>query len=94
MDTDTKDILLRIDQTLAGILKALIANQIKEIRSNETLSRIYELTGTGKTIGEIAKKTNVSTGKVSGVWKGWEESGLIVKSGKSFKKLTERSEIG
>lgn len=94
MDTSTNDILLRIDQTLMGILKALLTDQVKEIRSNQTLSRIYDMTGTGKTVGEIAKKAKISTGKVSGIWKAWEDSGLIVKSGKSFKKMTDRADIG
>ncbi len=87
------NILERIDQMLSGIIRILLAEQVAAIRADKTLSQIYDMTGSGKTIGEIAKKAKVSTGKVSGIWKTWEDSGLIIKSGKSFRKATDRPEL-
>jgi DNA-binding NarL/FixJ family response regulator len=91
MDEAAHETLRRIDQTLTGILKALLTEQVKTIRSDERLSQIYDMTGTGKAVSEIAKKAKVSTGTVSGIWKSWEDSGLIIKSGKSYRKITDRS---
>jgi hypothetical protein len=86
MNAETDQVLLRIEQLTLGILRAAVSGKLAEIRSDKTLKLIYELTGNLSVVG-IAKKARVSTGKVSGVWQGWEDAGLIVKEGKSYRKL-------
>lgn len=85
MSDDVNDSLLRIEQLLRALVKSATAQKIEAIRSDKTLSLIYDLTGT-TTREEIAKRAKVSTGKVSGIWQSWEDSGLLVKDGKSLKK--------
>ena len=86
MNGDTGQVLLRIEQLVSGILRAVVSEKLEEIRSDKTLKLIYELTGSVG-VAEIAKKARVSTGKISGVWRSWEDAGLIVKEGKSYRKL-------
>lgn len=86
MSDDANETLLRIEQLLRAFLKSATTQKIEAIRSDRTLSLIYDLTGT-TTREEIAKRAKVSTGKVSGIWQSWEDSGLLVKDGKLLKKL-------
>lgn len=85
--SETNEILLRIEKLLTAILRSTVADHLEEIRTNKTLRTIFEMTGGKWTVAEIAKKSKVSTGKVSGLWQSWEEAGLIVKDGKSYRKL-------
>jgi hypothetical protein len=87
IEADTKEILLRIEALLAGLLRASTSEKLHEIRLDDTLRKIYGLTDVGGTITQIAKASKVSTGKISGIWKSWEESGLLVREGKSYRKL-------
>jgi DNA-binding MarR family transcriptional regulator len=84
---ETNEILLRIEKLLRSVLRAAFAETITNINADSSLRAIYEMTGGTATVSEIARKTNVSTGKISGVWRAWEQTGLIVKEGKSYKKL-------
>ncbi len=85
--SETNEILMRIEKVLTAILRSTVADQLAEIRADKTLRTIFDMTGEKWTVAEIAKKSKVSTGKVSGLWQSWEEAGLIVKDGKSYKKL-------
>jgi hypothetical protein len=86
MNGDAGKTLLRIEQILEGLLRCAVSPKLDQIRSDKRLNQIYELTGNSG-VAEIAKKVRVSTGKISGLWRHWEDSGLIVKDGKSFRKL-------
>jgi hypothetical protein len=83
---DHHEALTRIEQLLVALLRAATSQKLVEIRADETHTLIYNLTGRAS-VTEIAKRAKVSTGKVSGIWQLWEEAGLIVKDGKSFRKL-------
>jgi len=86
---DSSEILLRIEHLLKAILKTRVSRVLEQIHGNSVLRRVYEMTGSDKTISKIAKAAGVSTGKVSGLWQSWEASGLIIKVGKSYRKLVE-----
>ena len=85
MMDDSNQTLIRIEQLLGALVRSATSQRMEEIRSDKTLSLIYELTGS-VTRDEIAKRAKVSTGKVSGIWQSWEDAGLLVKDGKSLRK--------
>ncbi len=84
---ETNTILVRIEHLLAAVLKTLLAETLSQIMSDKKLRMIYEMTGTGAPVAQIAKKAGTSTGGVSRIWQSWEAAGLIVKDGKSYLKL-------
>jgi len=86
MTDQTNEILLRVEQLLRGILRRSASALLSQIRADKKLRRIYELTGT-KDVRSIAKVTKCSLGKISRIWQSWEDEGLIVRQGKSYKKL-------
>jgi len=89
MNGEANEILLRIEQLLKGLLKATVSRTLAEIRADRTLREIWELTGKDTSIVKIARKVKVSTWKISTIWQSWEESGLLVKVGKSYQKIVE-----
>jgi hypothetical protein len=86
MNEETNDILLRIEQLLKGLLITAVSKKLDEINADDTLRVIWDLTGGDTPVTKIAKKAKVSTWKVSTIWQSWEESGLVVKAGKSYQK--------
>jgi DNA-binding MarR family transcriptional regulator len=87
MNDEVKEILLRIEDLLRALLRASVSDKLAEIQADKTLRQIYDMTGERFTVSQIAKRTAISTGKVSGIWKSWEQLGLLVKQGKSYRKL-------
>ena len=88
MSDETNEILLRIELLLRALLTASVSQKLAEIRADKTLHQIYDMTGV-TAVADIGKKVGVSTGKISGLWQSWVDAGLLVKVGKSYKKLTE-----
>ncbi|MGD0460173.1 MAG: hypothetical protein ABSC21_20790 [Terriglobia bacterium] len=86
MNEETNDILLRIEQLLKGLLRTAVSKKLDEINADNTLRVIWDLTGGGTPVTQIAKKAKVSPWKVSTIWQSWQESGLVVKAGKSYQK--------
>jgi hypothetical protein len=88
MNGETNEILLRIEDLARALLRASLANKISEIRADKTLRKIYELTS-GSDVKRIARAAGVSTGKVSGIWQGWEDEGLVTRVGKSYRRMVD-----
>ena len=68
---------------LTEILKWIRFTGIKEVKSvliseldTDQKKQVYQLSDGSKTIAEINKITNVSTGSISGYWKKWVKLGL------------------
>jgi len=87
MNDEVKEILLRIEDLLRAMLRASASDKLAEIRADKRLTQIYDMTGERFTVSQIAKRAGISTGKVSGIWKSWEQLGLLIKKGKSYRKL-------
>jgi hypothetical protein len=85
---ETNEILLRIEQLTKALLRTSLSKRISEIRADRTMRKIYELTG-GSDRNRIAKAAGVSTGKVSGIWQGWEDEGLVTRVGKSYRRILD-----
>lgn len=80
--------LRRIESLLQLLLRVSLAEPMSRLLTDEKLRRLYSGTGRLKR-EELEKQTGFSAGKISGLWAQWEEAGLIVKSGKTYKKPFE-----
>ena len=78
--------LERIENLLTALTKKALAETMRAELTDKKLVRLYELTGSG-TVKELAAKTGLSTGKISGLWQKWEQAGLIAKDGAQYKKV-------
>ena len=88
MNGETNEILLRIEQLDRAMLRAMLSDKLNKIRADKVLRRIYDLTGRSD-VKTIARRAGVSTGKVSGIWQTWEDTGLVAKDGKSYRRLLD-----
>ena len=78
--------LERIEELVRAIAKAVLAEKLAEALKDKNYRVLYE--GTGELgVVELSKKTRFSTGKISGIWKEWEQVGVVVKEGKSYRKV-------
>lgn len=78
--------LKRIEALLTALTKVVIGGRLVEILKDKSYQTLYE--GTGEIgIIELSKKTKFATGKISGIWKEWERMGIVVKEGKSYRKV-------
>jgi DNA-binding MarR family transcriptional regulator len=78
--------LKRIEELLALIARAMLAERLDEIMSDKSHRALYNATGRIPR-NQLAKRTGMSAGTISGVWKKWEQIGLIVKDGKQYRKV-------
>lgn len=77
---------------LVTFVEALARMKVAEL-AERTLKdanekKLYEFTGK-KPVKELADITGFSVGKISGLWQEWHAKGLLVKDGKSYRKLFE-----
>ena len=80
------DTLERIEELVRVIAKSVLAGNLAAALKDKNYRTLYE--GTGRfTRPELEKKTGFSGGKISGIWKEWEQLGFVVKEGKSYRKM-------
>lgn len=87
--TDNVEVVSRLERTnelLAAILKALSSDVLKEELKNEKLKKLYGMTGQAP-VKELAAKVGMGVGPISETWQRWESLGLLVKDGKSYRRL-------
>lgn len=74
----------KIKDMMEFLVKQKIAERVSHL--NATERKIYDLTGTiGQT--EIVKSLKTAPNTVSNTWKKLESEGLILKEGKSYRKI-------
>jgi len=78
--------LLRIEKLVLTLAKAALSKELTEILDDKKLCSLYEGAGTVP-VKELAKKTGFSAGKLSGLWQGWEQKGLLVKDGGQYRRV-------
>jgi len=79
----TEDIK-KIREMLEFLVKQKVSERLKHLSDNER--KIYDLTGIkGQT--EIVKFLNTAPNTVSNLWKKLESEGLLIKEGKSYRKV-------
>ncbi|MGD0551500.1 MAG: hypothetical protein ABSB25_02485 [Sedimentisphaerales bacterium] len=78
--------LQRIEELLNALLKVQLAPILEKEFSDATKAKLYKAIGKDGIV-KLSKKLDCSTGWISGVWKNWEQLGLIVKDGKSYRRI-------
>jgi len=76
--------LTRIEGLLTVIAKALLSDRLNGIMNDPKQRMIYQAAGQIP-IKELAKKTRSSFSTISGLWQKWEQAGLMIKDGKSYR---------
>jgi hypothetical protein len=84
--TEGRDRLARIEELLTALVKLALKETLREELSNPKAKTIYQRTGQS-TRPQLEKLTKFSGGKISGLWQRWEQLGLLIKDGKSYRRL-------
>lgn len=80
----TNDDIKRIREIMEFLLKKELSKELQHLSKKE--KRVYDLIGSKKQ-SEIAQDMGISTGGVSGILQKLEEKKVLVKKGKSYKKV-------
>ena len=78
--------LHRIEELLTLIAKATLSERLAEIFDDKQHRVLYEKVGQIP-VTELAKKTGLSAGTISGLWQRWEQAGLLIKDGKQYRRV-------
>lgn len=76
----------RVEELLTVIAKATLAPVLREELADERMAKLYEMTG-NKTAEDARKTLKIAKATVIDTWKRWEMLGLVVKNGKSYRKV-------
>ena len=79
-------VLKRIEALLEVLAKNALADKLAKIYKDKKLAFLYENTG-DIARPELEKKTGFSGGKISSLWSQWEREGLLIKDGKSYRRV-------
>jgi hypothetical protein len=78
----------RLTELVEALARMKLAEMLEKELHDNNEKKLYEFTGK-KPVKELAKMTEFSVGKISGLWQEWATKGLLVKDGKSYRKLFE-----
>ena len=78
--------LKRIELLLEVMAKSAVSEKLAKTRKEPNHKLLYENTG-HRSVKELSKLTGFSVGKISGLWSQWEQEGLLVKDGKSYRRV-------
>jgi len=84
--TDELKIQKRILELLEVLVKSKLSENIKQETEDPKRKLLYELTGKAN-IKTIVQRTGFSAGKVSGIWKKWESTGILKRDGQSYSRI-------
>jgi len=79
-------VMLRVEELLRHIVKLHASAILQAELQGEFEKKLYELTGSVKR-EDILKKLKCSPNRISETWSRWEQLGLLVKDGKSYRKV-------
>ncbi len=78
--------LKRIELLLEVMAKTAVSEKLAKVFKESKHKLLYENTG-HLSVRELSKLTGFSLGKISGLWSQWEQEGLLVKDGKSYRRV-------
>ncbi len=78
--------LRHIEDLLAALVKAHLSNVITKELNDPKMKKLYSLTG-DYTIRELERKIGLPRSSISKVWQRWESLGLLIKEGKTYRKV-------
>ena len=80
-------LLSRNNDLLAVIAKAMLRTTIESMLTDKRQRHLYELTGKHIPVNELTKRVGLGAGTISRSWQQWEEAGLVIKEGKSYRRV-------
>lgn len=83
---ETLSTLKRIEESLSILVRCQLAPTLRPELVDPKMAKVYNLTG-NKNSKIIAKEASCSESTVSSSWKRWEQLGLLIKDGKSYRKV-------
>jgi biotin operon repressor len=85
--SDLGALLQRTNDLLLILVKAHLRPVIEAELSDSKRKELYLLTGGSVPIKKLSEKLGMSTGAISRVWQHWEDVGLLIKDGKSYRRV-------
>jgi len=79
----TSEDIKKIREMMEFLVKEKLSKKLKELSKDKR--KVYELTGEKRE--SIQQKTRFAAGKISGIWQELESEGLLIKSGKGYRKV-------
>lgn len=80
-------LLRRTNELLEVLVKLQVTDVLQAELADPKKKQLYELTGGSLAVKAISSKIGMATGVISGNWKRWEQMGLLIKDGKSYRKV-------
>lgn len=85
-ESDVLTSLQHIEDLLTILVKVQLANVTAREFSDTKMKKLYDLTG-DRSARELAKEMKCSPMKISRTWQRWENLGLLIKDGKTYRKV-------
>lgn len=85
-DPSVASLVQRSNELLEILVKLQLRSTLSEELSDPKNRKLYNLTG-NKGVTDISKGLKMSAGKISGIWKRWEQKGLLIKDGRSYRRV-------
>jgi hypothetical protein len=89
MTGDVVPLIRRTNELLAVLVRNVLAPVLREELRTPQRKELYRLTGSDLPVKELAKRLGISVGSISGVWRRWEELGLLVKDGQRYRRILD-----
>ena len=86
-DSEIVSLLKRNNDLLTVMAKAQLSEVLEKELADPKYRKLYELTGKNVPIKQIASKIKMATGVISQTWQRWEQKGIVVKEGKSYRRM-------
>jgi DNA-binding MarR family transcriptional regulator len=84
--TEEIRILKRLEELLTLLAKTALSERLAEIYDDKQHRLLFEKVGQ-MPVTDLAKKTGLSAGTISGLWQRWEQAGLLIKEGKQYRRV-------
>jgi len=85
-NTDVAALIRRTNELLTVLAKTQLSAVIESELADAVKRKLYEYTGS-LGVKALTTKVGMSAGTISGHWKRWEQLGLLVKEGQSYRRL-------
>jgi hypothetical protein len=84
---DVGSLLQRTNDLLQILVRVQLRAVIEAELSDPKRKDLYELTGGSLPVKQISEKVGLGTGTISRTWQHWEDVGLLIKDGKSYRRV-------
>lgn len=78
--------LKHVEDLLCSFVKSQMFSIVEKELNDPKIKKLYNLTGE-YTTRELENKVGLSRSTISNTWKHWESLGLLIKDGKTYRKV-------